>query len=67
MRYSKILVQRIVSADGRAIAEARSEVSTSGNTHSVTHQSVTVSANSGSTIVASSASSSSSSTADSDI
>ncbi|WP_421654890.1 hypothetical protein [Leptothermofonsia sp. ETS-13] len=60
MRYSKVLEQRIVSADGRAIAEARSEVITSGNTCSVIHQSVTVSAASDSTTVASSASSSSS-------
>ena len=42
MRRSKVLFQRVVSADGRAIAEVRSEVTVSGNAEATAHQSVTI-------------------------
>ena len=42
MVRSKVVVQRIVSPDGKLIAEAKSVVITSSNNESLTHQAVSV-------------------------
>lgn len=42
MSNYRVIFKRVVSADGRAIATARSEVSTSGDAASAIDQSVTV-------------------------
>jgi hypothetical protein len=62
MRRSKILIQRIISKDGRTIAEARSEARSevsSPNDTAHTEQSVTVKISSSSSSSRSSSSSSS--------
>lgn len=62
--YRKVVTKRIVSADGKIIAEAKSVVEASGDGQNVTNQSVSVnisSSNSSSSSSSSSASSSSSS------
>lgn len=42
MSNYRVIFKRVVSADGRAIAEARSEVFTSGDANSTVAQSVTI-------------------------
>lgn len=44
--HTKVFVQRVVSADGKTIAEARSEVTTSDSSEGTSYQSVRVNASS---------------------
>ena len=67
MIRSKVVIQRIVSPDGKVTAEAKSVVITSSNIESTTDQSVTVkisSSNSSTSSFSSSSTSSSASTSE---
>lgn len=46
MSQNRVLSQKIISADGRTVSEARSEVNTSDRTNAVFYQSITVAINS---------------------
>ncbi|PSB23736.1 hypothetical protein [Stenomitos frigidus] len=63
MNQHKVLFQRIVSADGRSIAEARSEVITSDNAQAVSQQSIVVTLSAAGTVRSVSSCSSSASSA----
>ena len=59
MSYKKVLIERIVSPDGKSIAEAHSIASVSGDSERKISQTVTVKISSGSSFSSSSTSSSS--------
>ena len=60
MSHARVVIQRVISPDGKVIAEAKSTVSTSGGSENTVNQSVTVKVSSGSSCSSSSSSSSSS-------
>jgi hypothetical protein len=61
MSQNKVIFKRIISPDGKSIAEAYSEVNVSDKSRRIIHQNVTVNVSSGSSSSSSSASSSASS------
>jgi hypothetical protein len=61
MNHKKAIFKRVVSLDGKTVAEAYSEASTDGDSNSTIHQNVTVRISSGNGYSSSSGSSSSSS------
>ena len=61
MSYTKVVIQRLISPDGKVIAEAKSTVSISGGSESTVNQSVTVKVSSSNSCSSSSSSSSSAS------
>ena len=61
MSQNKVIFKRVISPDGKSIAEAYSEVNVSDESTRIIHQSVTVNVSSGSRSSSSSASSSASS------
>ncbi len=58
MSQKKVIFKRVISPDGKSIAEAYNEVNISDESQGVMHQSVTVNVSSGSSSSSSSASSS---------
>ena len=61
MSRSKVVIQRVISPDGKIIAEAKSTAITSDDSESTVSQSVTVKVSSGNSSCSSSSSSSASS------